>query len=53
MVWSIDKGLAASRCNKSAIMDHMFNKNHVIDWVGSKVIDRESDKTAESQERQY
>ena len=31
--------------NKSAITDHMCNKNHVTDWDGVKVIDQESDKT--------
>ena len=33
---------AASVCNKSAITDHVCNKNHVIDWDKAKVIDRES-----------
>ena len=29
---------------KSAITDHVCNKNHLIDWANTKVIDRESDK---------
>jgi len=39
-----EKTKAASICNKSAITDHVCNKNHVIDWANAKVIDRESDK---------
>ena len=39
-----EKTRAASICNKSAITDHICNKNHVIDWENAKVIDRESDK---------
>ena len=39
-----EKTRAASICNKSAITDYVCNENHVIDWVNTKVIDRESDK---------
>jgi len=40
-----EKTRAASVCNKSAITDHVYNENHVIDWDKAKVIDRESDKS--------
>jgi len=39
------KTRTASIFNKSAITDHMYNEDHVIDWENVKVIDRESDKT--------
>jgi len=39
-----EKTTAASICNRSAIRDHVCNKNHVTDWANAKVIDRESDK---------
>ena len=31
--------------NKSAITGHSVSNNHVIDWTGVRVIDRESDMT--------
>ncbi len=31
--------------NKSAITDHSVTNNHVIDWDGVRVVDRESDTT--------
>jgi len=45
MLTTAAKTRAASISNKSAITDHMCNKNHVTDWDGVKVIDQESDKT--------
>lgn len=33
------------KVNKSAIADHATQKNHVIDWEGAKIIDREADWT--------
>ena len=32
----------ATDTNKSAITDHAAIENHVIDWTGAKIIDRES-----------
>ncbi len=30
--------------NKSALTDHTQQENHVIDWQGAKVVDREAHK---------
>ena len=30
--------------NKSAITDHINSTNHVIDWEGAKIIDKEGDQ---------
>jgi len=30
---------ATNVCNKSAIMDHLWNENHVTDWDNVTVID--------------
>jgi len=38
-----EKTRAASICIKSAIIDHVCNENHVMDWENAKVVDRESD----------
>jgi len=32
----------ATESNKSAITDHVAKENHVIDWSGAKILDRES-----------
>jgi len=32
----------ATETNKSAITDHAAKKNHVIDWSGAKILNRES-----------
>jgi len=32
----------ATEANKSAITDHVAKENHVIDWSGAKILDRES-----------
>ena len=45
LVSRAEKTRAASISNKSAITDHVCNKNHVIDWDGGKVINPESDNT--------
>ena len=31
--------------HKSAITDHLAQENHVIDWEGARIIDRESHRT--------
>ena len=31
----------ATETNKSAITDHVAKENHVIDWFGAKILDRE------------
>jgi len=37
--------MAASTCNKFAIMDQACNEIHATDWDNVKVIDRRSDMT--------
>jgi len=41
VTWADRKDLAAET-NKSAITDHVAKENHVIDWSGAKILDRES-----------
>ena len=36
--------VSQSTTNKSALTDHATTENHLIDWEGAKVIDRESNK---------
>ena len=33
-----------SNFNKSAITDHATTENHIIDWEGAKIIDKEPNK---------
>ena len=35
---------STSELNKSAITDHIAQENHVIDWDGAKVLDRDSNQ---------
>jgi len=37
-----DRKDLAAETNKSAITDHVANENHVIDWSGAKILNRES-----------
>jgi len=37
-----DRKDLAAETNKSAITDHVAKENHVIDWSGAKILDRES-----------
>ena len=37
-----DRKDLAAETNKSAITDHSAKENHVIDWSGAKILDRES-----------
>jgi len=39
-----DRKDLAAETNKSVITDHLVKKNHVIDWSGAKVLDRESQR---------
>jgi len=42
---NIDTGRSealAAETNKSAITDHVAKENHVINWSGAKILDRES-----------
>ena len=32
----------AAEISKSAVIDHVAQENHVIDWSGAKILDRES-----------
>ena len=34
--------LSTSEQHKSAITDHVAQENHLIDWEGAKIIDRDS-----------
>ena len=36
-----DRKDLATETNKSAITDHVAKENHVIDWSGAKILDRE------------
>ena len=36
---------SATEQHKSAITDHLAQENHVIDWGGARIIDRESHRT--------
>jgi len=36
-----DRKDLAAETNKSAITDHVAKENHVIDWSGAKILDRE------------
>ena len=36
---------STSEVNKSAITDHVSQENHIIDWEGVKVMDRESQRS--------
>jgi len=36
-----DRRDLAAETNKSAIMDHVAKENHVIDWSGAKILERE------------
>ena len=36
--------VSVDEIHKSAITDHVAQHNHVIDWVGAKVIDKDSNK---------
>ena len=33
-----------SNFNKSALTDHATTENHIIDWEGAKIIDKEPNK---------
>jgi len=37
-----DRKDTAAETNKSAITDHAAKENHVIDWPGAKILDRET-----------
>ena len=32
--------------NKSAVTDHIAKANHVVDWEGAKIVDRENNQTS-------
>jgi len=36
-----DREDLTAETNKSAITDHVAKENHVIDWSGAKILDRE------------
>jgi len=38
--WS-DRKSKAAEMNKSAIIDHVAKENHVINWSGAKILERE------------
>ena len=37
-----ERSQSVTEMNKSAITDHTVQENHVIDWEGTRVVDRES-----------
>ena len=41
LTWEDQKDLTAET-NTIAITDHVVKENHVIDWSGAKILDRES-----------
>jgi len=43
LTWTDRKDLA-TETNKSAIADHVAKENHVIDWSGATILDRESQR---------
>jgi len=42
----------AAETNKSAITDHVAKENHVIDWSGAKIFDRESHQKKDNSRNQ-
>ena len=42
-IWS-SKQQATDEMHKSAITDHVTRENHLMDWKGAKIVDKESDR---------
>ena len=39
--------------HKSAVTDHIAEQNHVIDWEGAKIVEKDSNKQTRWSERQF